>query len=134
MSPEVVTRKLERMFQYVRELLPHRECSFEEFWQDHYKIERLIELLVMTASDLVIHLLIDRGEPPPATYRLAFLRAGETGLIPQDLSRRLALGAGLRNILVHEYEDIDYRRLHGSLPEILDDMARFIEECLPYGV
>lgn len=133
MSPEVVARKLARMSQYVGELLPYRQCSYEAFWADHYKVERLIELLVMAASDIVIHLLDSRGEPTPASYRSGFLLAGESGLLSAELGRSLALGAGLRNILVHEYEEIDYRLLHGSLPTILDDMARFVEECLPYG-
>ncbi|HAA04881.1 MAG TPA: DUF86 domain-containing protein [Syntrophobacteraceae bacterium] len=134
MSPEVVVRKLARMSQYLQELRPYRESPYEAFWADHYKIERLIELLVVAASDIVIHLLDSRGEPAPASYRSAFLQAGETKLLSGELSRNLALGAGLRNILVHEYEEIDYQLLHRSLPKMLDDMAQFIDECLPYGV
>lgn len=107
MSPEVVTRKLARMAEYLEELRPYGESPFETFWVDHYKIERLIGLLVMAASDIVIHLLDSRGDPPPVSYRSAFLRAGESGLLSRELSRSLALGAGLRNIPVHEYEEID---------------------------
>lgn len=132
MSPEVVSRKLSRMSLYAAELLPYRECAYDAFLADHYKIERLIELLVMAASGIVIHVLDTRGEPVPASYRSAFLRAGETGLLTAELGRSLALGAGLRNILVHEYEEIDYPLLHRSLPKILDDMTQFIKECLPY--
>lgn len=133
MSPEVVRRKLARMAEYLEELRPYGESLFETFWEDHYKIERLIELLVMAASDIVIHLLDSRGDPMPVSYRSAFLRAGESGLLSHELSRNLALGAGLRNILVHEYEEIDYPLLHRSLPAIVSDMTRFIEECLPYA-
>jgi uncharacterized protein YutE (UPF0331/DUF86 family) len=132
-SPEVVSRKLSRMSQYVAELMPYRDCAYESFLSEHYKIERLIELLVMAASDIVVHLLDREGEPAPVSYRAAFLRAGEKQLLSAEISRSLALGAGLRNILVHEYEEIDYRLLHRSLPRILDDMAAFIEQCLPYG-
>jgi hypothetical protein len=45
MSPEVVTRKLARMAEYLEELRPYGESPFETFWVDHHKIERLIELL-----------------------------------------------------------------------------------------
>ncbi|MHC1743893.1 MAG: DUF86 domain-containing protein, partial [Syntrophobacteraceae bacterium] len=129
MSPEVVSRKLSRMSQYVAELQPYRACPYERFLDDHYKIERLIELLVMAASDIVLHLLDSRGEPAPISYRSAFLRAGETGLLSRELSQSLALGAGLRNILVHDYEEIDYPLLHRDLPRIMGDLSRFIEEC-----
>ena len=133
MSPEVVSRKLARMTQCLAELEPYNACPYERFLVDHYKIERLIELLVMAVSDIVIHLLDSRGEPAPISYRTAFLRAGETGLLSPEFSQRLALGAGLRNILVHDYEEIDYPLLHRSLAKIVGDLSRFIEECLPYG-
>ncbi len=76
MSPEVVARKLGRMSQYMAEFLPYRQSPYEAFWADHHKVERLIELLVMSASDIAIQLLDSRGEPPPSSYRSAFLQAG----------------------------------------------------------
>ena len=109
MSPEVVKKKLESITQYLNDLLPNKKISFNEFMQKHYEIERILELLIMTASDIVFHLITDRGEPVPASYKAAFLRAGELGIINNKLSKSLALSAGLRNILVHEYEEIDYK-------------------------
>ena len=128
MSPEVIARKLIRLAQYLRHIDPYRDADYREFITDHYKVERLLELLLMTASDIVFHLLSMKGEPAPGSYRAAFLRAGEMGVLTQTLSTHLALGAGLRNILVHEYEEIDYELLHRSIPQILDDLALFIEE------
>ena len=127
MSPEVIVRKISKMMQYLGDLLPYRESKFESFLKDRYKVERIIELLVMTASDISFHLLSNRGEPAPGSYRAAFLRLGEMEIISGELSRDLALGAGLRNILVHDYEEIDYPLLHSSIPQIIDDMTKFIE-------
>jgi uncharacterized protein YutE (UPF0331/DUF86 family) len=50
------------------------------------------------------------------------------GLLSEKLSRNLSLGAWLRNILVHEYEEIDYQLLHRSVPQIVDDLTGFVEE------
>ena len=96
--------------------------------EKHYEIERLLELLVMTASDIVFHLISAKGEPAPTSYKAAFLRAGEMGIISEDLSRSLALSAGLRNILVHEYEEIDYSLVHKSIPVAIRDFTIFIRE------
>lgn len=128
MSPEVIARKLVRLAQYLRDFEPYRDSDYGEFIADHYKVERLLELLLITASDIMFHLFSMQGEPAPGSYRAAFLRAGEMGILTQPLSTHLALGAGLRNILVHEYEEIDYELLHRSIPQILDDVALFIEE------
>lgn len=127
MFPEVIVRKLAAMVRYLEDLSVHRHDTYDQFMEQHYKIERLIELLVMCASDIAFQLLSARGELPPGSYRAAFLRLGEMGILDESLSRSLALGAGLRNILAHEYEEIDYRLLHESLPRILHDMARFME-------
>jgi uncharacterized protein YutE (UPF0331/DUF86 family) len=128
MSPEVVKRKLAAIAAYCGDLRRHEGISFDEFMRRHYEIERILELIIMNASDIVLHLLAQRGEPAPASYRAAFLRAGEVAIISQELSRNLSLSAGLRNILVHEYEVIDYRVLHQAIPAALRDFSLFVSE------
>jgi len=128
MSPEVVARKLGQMAVYLQDLRRHEGITFDQFMARHYEIERILELLIMTASDIVLHLLALKGEPAPSSYRAAFLRAGETGIVSEKLGKRLALSAGLRNILVHEYQEIDYTVLHQSISSALKDFSAFMEE------
>ena len=128
MSPEVVRKKLVSMTAYLNDLLPYKDITFEKFTERHYEIERLLELLVMTASDIVFHLILSKEEPVPTSYKAAFLRAGEMGIISEELSKSLALSAGLRNILVHEYEEIDYTLVYKSIPVAVRDFASFIKE------
>jgi uncharacterized protein YutE (UPF0331/DUF86 family) len=128
MSPEVVKKKLESISNYLNDLLPYKKITYDEFLHKHYEIERILELLVMTASDIVFHLISDKGEPAPSSYKTAFLRAGELRIISKKLSRNLALSAGLRNILVHGYEAIDYKIVHKSIPAAVRDFTAFIKE------
>jgi len=130
MSPEVLSKKLVSMSKYLNDLLPYRDITFEIFMEKHYEIERILELLIMTASDIIFHLLSAQGEPAPTSYRTAFLRAGEILIISKDLSQSLALIAGLRNILVHEYEEIDYNILFKSIPTAIKDYSLFMDEIL----
>ena len=134
MSPDVLTRKLLILTKYLDELAFYEHVSLKEFMEDHYKIERLIELIVITACDMVFHFLMDRGEPPPGSYRAAFLRIGEKAILSEDLSRRLAQAAGLCNILVHGYEDVDPAVVHESIPMLLGDMRRFKEAFVDFGL
>ncbi|MBI4698292.1 MAG: DUF86 domain-containing protein [Nitrospirae bacterium] len=128
MSPDVVRKKLVSMTRYLNDLLPNKKVSFNNFMEKHYEIERLLELLVMTSSDIIFHLISEQGEDPPASYKAAFLRAGELGIISKKLGKSLALGAGLRNILVHEYEEIDHRLVHKSVPVAIRDFTAFIKK------
>ncbi len=128
MSPEVVKKKLESITNYLNDLLPYKKITFNEFMKKHYEIERILELLVTTASDIVFHMISDKGEPSPASYKAAFLRAGELKIISKKLSENLALSAGLRNILVHEYEELDYKIVHKSIPSAIRDFTAFIKK------
>ncbi|MBI5739574.1 MAG: DUF86 domain-containing protein [Nitrospirae bacterium] len=128
MSPDVIKKKLVSLTGYLNDLMPYRKITFKDFMQKHYEIERILELLVMTSSDIVFHLITAKGEPAPASYRAAFLRAGEMGLISRSLSKKLALSAGLRNILAHEYEEVDYSIVHKSIPAALRDFTKLVKE------
>lgn len=126
MTRDVLLRKLDRLRAYLADLEPHADRSAEEIADDAYEVERLLELLVQVAVDIVTHELAERGVVP-GTYRKAFLLAGDEGLIPDDLAASLADAAGLRNVLVHLYEDIDYEIVAASIGRALEDFARFLD-------
>ena len=64
MSPEVLARKLERLSVYLTHLEHHRDRSAADIRQDPYAVERLLELVVQVALDIVAHLLSERGVTP----------------------------------------------------------------------
>jgi hypothetical protein len=72
------------------------------------------------------------GRLPPQVVgalsdRAAFLEGGRKGLIPEELAASLADAAGLRNVLVHLYEDIEYEIVAEGVDRALTDFARFQE-------
>lgn len=128
MTPEVLTRKLTVMTKYLNELKKYSDISFDTYLKDHYAVERIFELLIITACDIIFHLLTKNNEPPPSTYSSAFIRAGKIGLIDEGLAERLSKAAGMRNILVHGYEEIDDRLVYESIQGALKDFNQFVEE------
>lgn len=128
MSPEIIKRKLSLIAKYIDDLKKYENCSFEEFMQNHYEIERLIELLIEVSIDIIFHIIAEKDEPPPLSYRAGFLRAGELGIISNPLAVSLSKASGLRNILIHEYEEIDYNLLHQSVNLAIRDFSNFIGE------
>ena len=125
MTRDVLLRKLDRLRTYVADLQPHAGKSATEVEDDAYEIERLLELIVQVSVDLVTHELGEQGIVPE-TYRDAFRHAGDAGLLPTDLAASLADAAGLRNILVHVYEQIDYEIVAASIDRAIEDASRFI--------
>ncbi|MCB0036829.1 MAG: DUF86 domain-containing protein [Anaerolineales bacterium] len=124
MAPDVLARKLAYLYRLLDDLEPYHGATLAEVEAEHYKIERLFELLVATATDILFHVLAEKGIAP-TSYRDAFAEAGKAGLLSQELAQRLGQAAGMRNILVHLYEQIDYEILHQSIRPALRDFAQF---------
>ena len=125
MAPDVQLRKLLYIQQLLADLEPYREATLAEVKADHYQVERILELLVVAATDLLNHLLAEQGITADS-YRDTFRLAGEHGLISSDLAGRLEKAAGMRNILAHLYELIDHRVLWESIPQALTDFQQLV--------
>jgi uncharacterized protein YutE (UPF0331/DUF86 family) len=132
MPRDVLLRKLVYLRRLLHDLRAFAGASQAEIEAQHYAVERIIELLVGAASDLLFHILAERGMQP-SSYREAFKLAGQNGLLSIELAERLQLAAGMRNILVHMYEDIDYAIVHQSIGDLLSDFADFITEAEQWG-
>jgi uncharacterized protein YutE (UPF0331/DUF86 family) len=104
-----------------------RGISSADYQREHYAVERLIELLVEAASSAAFHILSVLEGTSPTSYRDAFRRLGELELIEHDLCQRLQLMAGMRNILVHGYEQVDHDIVYSAIGPCLDDMGAFVQ-------
>lgn len=110
MSPintPLVESKLTEIIRFTGELEGATAASFEEYATDSRNTrtaERTIELLVEFATDVIGHILLSHNMPPPASYRDAFVRAGEDHIVSSDLAISLASIASIRNRLLHAYD------------------------------
>ena len=114
MSPieiEIVKRKLARIAENLKALESIKDMNQDEYIQDLYKrkaTERLLQELIEAAIDINIHVIVQSGEAVPDDYYESFLKAGKLKIISEDLAKKLAPSAGLRNRLVHDYDRIEH--------------------------
>ncbi len=125
MAPDVLLRKLTYLRQVLGDLAPYQNASLDEVILDHYKIERIFELLVVAATDILNHLLGER-DLVADTYRDTYKLAADQDLLPADLAERLQNAASMRNLIVHLYERIDYKILRNSIEPALRDFEQFV--------
>jgi uncharacterized protein YutE (UPF0331/DUF86 family) len=79
---------------------------------------------LQAAIDVATHLCVAEGFGAPGTYRDAIEELARRGVLPGNLAERLAKAVGLRNVLIHEYLEVDSRRVFNALGEV-DDLKRF---------
>ncbi|WP_366922099.1 DUF86 domain-containing protein [Metallumcola ferriviriculae] len=107
---KVIQRKLQKMKQYLGELATFADLSFEEYvnnFQNRRTVERLIQLIVDVAIDINAHTVVDAGNPPPQDSYDSFIQGAKLNMFSLDFANKIAPSTGERNIIVHEYEQID---------------------------
>ena len=128
---ELLGRKLSRLVMYLEKLEPMVKRDLKEYLKDEYvqfSTERLIQLIVECAADINNHVVVKSTQRPPEDYRLSFVRAADVGLISRELAEKIKGSAGMRNILVHEYMDIDHKLVFKILPLALKHYREYVKQ------
>ena len=131
-NKDLVRRKLARLNMYLEKLRPIAARSFQDYLSDQYlkySAERLVQLIVECASDVNNHVVVERGSRPPEDYTSSFLRAAEAGLINRELADRIKGSGGMRNIIVHQYMEIDDEKVYQTLPLAIKDYQEYIKQA-----
>lgn len=133
MSPlnrTLVTKRIKDLEQYLTELEPYLAIGVEKYLKDRekrYIVERLIQLIVEVASDINRDIIEQAHNTPADTYYNTFMRLTELEIFPEKLSQRLASSTGLRNRLVHRYEDVEHKIVYHAAVRMLEDYRRYIQ-------
>jgi len=88
-------------------------------------VERYLQLAIQSILDIGNHIISEKKLGNPGEYREIIELLGEHNIISSDLMEKLLPLAGLRNILVHDYIDVDRERLYNSLNKELSDFEEF---------
>lgn len=122
--------KLEELLQRLRLLTTQSRESFHQDPGLQAQAERWTHLLIECALDLSNHMIADRGWPAATTNREVFRVLADRGVIGQELAERLRAWAGLRNILVHLYLEVDHGLLYDILNQDLGEIESFAQQIV----
>ncbi len=126
---DLVESKLARLAQYLVELSDVLQTSESEFVTDfrlHRTAERSLELMVESAASINTEVAQAVAKIPPSDYYSSFFSIASAGWVDREVATRLATMAGLRNRLVHQYEDVDLKKLYGALKRSLPDWQAYL--------
>jgi len=90
-------------------------------------VERYLYLETQAAIDLAEAIIAYNDFRKPATMSEAFSILNEEKIIPGKLTEKLIRMVGFRNVLAHDYEDIDYDIVYNVLHRGLLDIEHFLK-------
>jgi uncharacterized protein YutE (UPF0331/DUF86 family) len=65
--------------------------------------------------------------PRAKDYHESFAMLGTIKVLPPEFARSLAVAAGLRNRIVHEYDEIDPGKLHDALQIAIKQIPIYLD-------
>lgn len=94
--------------------------------------ERLLQVAIQSVLDIGSHIIAERGFREADGYAGIIDILAEEGVIPERFAARIRGMAGLRNILVHDYLEVDPRELRKHLGRLKDfeRYSRYVVEYL----
>ena len=130
-----VHQKLASLIQYLDELEPLTKRTLAEYrayYVERHAVEKLIELIVEFATDINRHLIESTGRGAPETYYSTFEEIARLKVISPNLAVRLGATTGLRNRLVHGYEDVDDDAVYHALKPLMRNYRRYVAAVEAY--
>jgi uncharacterized protein YutE (UPF0331/DUF86 family) len=135
LNKELLRQKLIELAKYLDELVPLSVVSLDKYQADYvhrHAVERLIELIVETASDINRHILEASSAAPPTTYFSTFDEIGAAGVLLKALTIRLTSTTGLRNRLVDGYEKVEHLIVYRNLKPLTKDYRQYLVKLNDY--
>ena len=135
---DFIRRKISLIQDELAHLVELSRFSFNEVVSDFVKqsaVERILERTISRAIDVNNHLLSElasKDTSPPKDFKETFMRMAELGVYPVEFAGQISRSVGTRNVLVHEYDKVDYSKIYNSISDCLRDYHQYCEYILEF--
>jgi len=129
---EGLIRHLRQYLTYLRQLA---SLAPTEFLADPHAIgsaRYYLTVAIEACLDIASHLIASEGLRAPRDYKDTFRVLNEVGILPDELTVTMQSLAGLRNLLVHVYWNVDDSMIHESLQSELGDFESLVSYVLDF--
>jgi len=126
---DLVRRKALLITRDLADLAPLGRKPLGEYLEsprDELVAERLLERIIGRMIDINYHLLTESDHAPPADYYASFVQLASLGVYDAAFGRQIAACSGLRNRIVHEYDEIDPQRVHEAVGAAVEDVSTYL--------
>jgi uncharacterized protein YutE (UPF0331/DUF86 family) len=127
---KVIENKKSSIIKYLNILKRYKRYGKEDIEGDldiKGALERYLYLVIQSTIDLAEAFIAYKGFRKPSTMTEVFHILNEEDILPRRLTNELVKMVGLRNIIAHDYERLDYDIVLDVLHNRLKDIESFIK-------
>lgn len=124
------TRELDEYLNQIGELSSIAHEKYSHNWKAQRIVERTLQMMIETCTDVANHIISDRGYRVPKNYGDTFQGLYENGVLVKDLFETMSKMVKFRNIVVHQYDKVDETIVMGILRKNLADFVAYRDAIL----
>ncbi|MES0490511.1 MAG: DUF86 domain-containing protein [Leptospirales bacterium] len=134
MIDDIILNKKESIERCVRQInIYYKQETGLSFEQDHLKQDAIainIQRAAEQCIDLANHVVRIQKLGIPKESKDGFVMLADAKIIPQDLSGKLIKMVGFRNILVHQYQELEIKIMQDIIENHLEDFIDFTKRVM----
>lgn len=127
---DIILSKASKIDHHIRRIKEKRGVKLKEFLADLDRQESILfnlQMAVQNCIDIAAHIISGEELGIAGSTSEIFYMLQENGYLDPELTENMVAAAGLRNLLVHEYGNIDLKRVYQIAHKDIDDMERFVK-------
>lgn len=136
-NKDLIQRKVKLIQEDLHRLKDFSALTFDSITSNPMQMaayERHLERMIMRAIDINQHLILELGDGSEVVrgYFDTFIALAKFGIYNEDFAKQIAPSAGLRNRLVHDYNNTDPKLIFSSVGEAIKQYMRYCEYLLKF--
>tara|TARA_B100002003_G_C14135187_1_gene545880 strand:- start:1669 stop:2070 length:402 start_codon:yes stop_codon:yes gene_type:complete len=111
----LIVSKADKVYNCLKRIHEKRSVTLNEFISDLDRQESILfnlQMAIQNCIDIAAHIVSDEELGVAGSTNEMFYMLQENGYLSLDLTERMVAAVGFRNLVVHEYEVVDLKRVY----------------------
>lgn len=129
----VILDKASRVERHIKRIENKRKITVDQFLENIDIQDILLfnlQVAIQTCIDIASHIVSDEDMGVPGSTSEIFYLLQENDYINQAQTEKIVSAIGFRNIIVHEYGNLDLKRVFNIINNNTDDLREFVTTIL----
>lgn len=119
---QLLTRKgslIKRDLDGLKKYTKMSQLNYLDNYEVQLQVERLLERIIGRLIDVNFHILKEGFGVVPVDYTESFILMGKNKVVKMGLAEKIRPAGGLRNMLAHEYDEIDSKQVYKGMRNVV---------------
>ena len=129
----ILLAKAGRVEQHLRRIKEKRIVPLDQFLEDLDRQESILfnmQTAIQNCIDMAAHIISDHNLGVAGSTNEMFYMLQENGYLDSGLTEKMVASVGFRNLIVHEYGNVDLRKVYQIAQKDIEDLETFLRVIL----